>query len=370
MKRRPLPKYVTAHRDQHGKLRLRFRRKGFKPHYLKNEFGSALFFAEYQACLDGIESRPLEIGAERTKAGTVSALVVAYYRSPEFRGLKATTQATYRGIIERFRVEHGDKRIALIQRQHVKAIIGAKASTPAAANNLLRLVKTLMIFAVDIGMRGDDPTARLRGFRVRGDGFHSWTEDEIAAFEARHPIGSKARLALALLLYTGQRRSDVVRLGWQHLDGAQLVVRQQKTGTALRIPVHPALWSILEATPRDNLAFLTTSFGKAFTAAGFGNWFRERCDEAGLTGCAAHGLRKAASRRLAEAGATNQEIKSITGHRTEKEVARYTAAADQARMAERAMTMIEGPDREREMSNSGKVRQIDEAKALKSKVLK
>ncbi|MCP4305247.1 MAG: tyrosine-type recombinase/integrase [bacterium] len=365
--KRSLPKYVTTHRDRHGRLRVRFRRKGYDSHYFKNEIGSALFMAEYQACLNGIEAPPLEIGRERTRSGTVSALVVAYYRSPEFLGLARTTQATYRGIIERFRLEHGDKRVAKIERQHIKAIVGAKAETPAAANNLLRMIRMLMVFAVDIGMRADDPAARLKGFRKTREGFHTWTEDEIAAFEARHPIGTRARLALALLLFTGQRRSDVVRMGWQHVEGDRIRVRQQKTGAVLSIPIHPVLRAILDQTPRKHLTFLTTSFGKPYTPAGFGNWFREQCDAALLEQCSAHGLRKAISRRLAEASATNQEIKSVTGHRTDKEVSRYTAAADQVRLSDRAMTALAGAERERELSNPIKVRQFFETKPLKPK---
>ena len=351
-----LPKYVSVYRDRHGKLRYRFRRRGQKPHHFQNQIGSALFYAEYEACLKGIESPPMEIGRQRTKAGTISALVVAYYRSPEFRGLSFSTQATYRNIIERFREAHGDKRVAAIQRQHIKAIIGAKAETPAAANNLLRMIRMLMIFAVDIGMRSDDPTFRLKGVRHQSEGFHTWTEEEIAAFEARHPIGSKPRLALALMLFTGQRRSDAVKMGWQHVSGNCIEVRQQKSQgkTVLRIPIHPELAAILEKTPRQDLTFVMTSFGKPYTAAGFGNWFREQCDAAGLPHCSAHGLRKAASRRLAEAGASNQMIKAITGHRTEQEVSRYTAAADQERLAVRAMEALTSTESERKVSNPSK----------------
>jgi integrase len=175
----------------------------------------------------------------------------------------------------------------------------------------------------------------------RSDGFHTWDEGEIAAFEKHHPIGSKARLALALLLYTAQRRSDVVRMGRQHIRDGVVHVRQQKTGTMLAVPLHPALAAIIEATPSKHLTFLTTSFGKPFTAPGFGNWFRERCNEAGLPRhCAAHGLRKAACRRLAEAGCSANVIASISGHTTLTEVARYTKAADQQRMARDGMAAI------------------------------
>jgi integrase len=164
-----------------------------------------------------------------------------------------------------------------------------------------------MKHAVEIDLRADDPTRDVKAIRVKSDGYHSWTDAEIDRFEKRHPVGSRARLALALLLYTGQRRSDVIRMGRQHIRDGVLHVRQMKTGAELDIPVHEALDAVITDTSTDHLTFLTTAFGKPFTAAGFGNWFRERCNQAGLPHCSAHGLRKAAARRLAEAGCTEHE---------------------------------------------------------------
>jgi integrase len=187
------------------------------------------------------------------------------------------------------RAEHGDKPVALLTREHVKVMLAQKVATRAAANHWLRLVKALMAFAVEEKWRSDDPTIGIKRIKNKSDGFHTWDENEIAVFEARHPVGSKARLALALLLYTAQRRSDVVRMGRQHIRNGVAHVRQQKTGAMLAIPLHPALAAIIEATPSNRLTFLTTSFGKPFTAPGFGNWFRERCNEANLPRhCAAH----------------------------------------------------------------------------------
>ena len=103
---------------------------------------------------------------------------------------------------------------------------------------------------------------------------------------------------------------------------------------------------MLGKTVRSNMTFLVTEYGKLpFSAAGFGNWFRDRCNEAGLPQCSAHGLRKAASRRLAEVGCSNQQIKAVTGHVTDKEVSRYTAAADQERLAEQAIDASPGGER-------------------------
>ena len=184
--------------------------------------------------------------------------------------------------------------------------------------------------------------------------FHTWSEGEVAQFEARHSVGSRGHLALALLLHTGQCRSDVVGMGWQHVRGNKIAVRQQKTNTPLLIPIVPALAQALEAVPRSNLTFLLTERGAAFTSAGFGNWFRDRCNEAGLRQCSAHGLRKLAATRLAEAGCSEREIMAITGHRSLSEVSRYTKAAEQSRLAEQAMNrMLRGAEGEQKLSSMG-----------------
>ena len=220
-----------------------------------------------------------------------------------------------------------------------------------------------MTLAIDIGMRRDNPAIGIRGFNKKTDGIHTWTEEEVDQFEAFHAIGTKARLALTLLLYTTQRRSDAVRMGWQHVGKDGLAVGQQKTRVRQVIPIHPVLQAVLAETPRDNMTFLVTAYGKPFTSNGFGNWFRDRCDEAGLPQCSAHGLRKAAARRLAEDGKSNQQIKAMTGHKTDAEVSRYTAAADQKRLARQAM----GMETEQKMTNQIERLDISSANPLKGK---
>lgn len=184
-----------------------------------------------------------------------------------------------------------------------------------------------------------------------GDGFHAWTEEEIAQFEGHHPIGSRERLALALGLHTGQRRGDVVRMGRQHIRGDVLHVKQEKTGAVLAIPLHPELAAILATVPSTQLTFLMTLRGKPFTAHAFTAWFAKACDDAGLpSACTFHGLRKAACRRLAEAGCTVHEIGAISGHATLREVERYTKAVDQAKLARAAMERAAMTQKKREAS--------------------
>jgi integrase len=348
-----LPQYCGWNVDREdGKRRVRFRH-GAISIYLSGTPWSEGFMRQYAAALDGTKAQPSTIGIERTKSGTVNALVVSYY-TLVFPLLKPSTQRMRRNILERFRRDHGDKPVARLEHAHIAGIIAAKASTPEAANNLRKVLRHLLDHAVAIKMIASNPVIGVKKFKTAGDGFHTWTEGEVAQFEKRHPAGSRAHLALMLMLITGQRRSDVVGMGWQHVRKNKIAVRQQKTNTPLLIPIVPALAQALEAVPRSNLTFLLTERGAAFTSAGFGNWFRDRCNEAGLPQCSAHGLRKLAATRLAEAGCSEREIMAITRHKSLSEVSRYTKAAEQSRLAEQAMSrMLRGTEGEQKLSSMG-----------------
>ena len=338
---RRLPKFVHGFVDRHGRPRFYFRRPGFESKPLHGLPYSAAFMNDYEAAMTG---QPLPVGANRTRPGSMVALALSYFASPDFRTLKPSTQRAYRWIIERFCKDHGDKRAADLRRDHIVKLMAARAEKPGAANGLRMGLRVLMKHAVEIGLRADDPTRDVRAIRTRSDGHHSWTDNEIEQFERHHPIGSRARLAFVLLLYTGQRRGDVLRMGAQHIRNGALHVKQEKTGLELIIPVHPTLTAILAAQPRDHLTFVTTRRGGPFQGAAFSRWFRKQCDAAGLPHCSAHGLRKAAARRLAEAGCTAHEIGAITGHASLTELGRYTRAADQRHLAEVAMTKTRTSD--------------------------
>jgi integrase len=288
--RRPYP-FVHEFLDRHGRPRVYLRKRGHKRMPLPWPIGTREFVEAYQAAMGDC---PAPIGQSRTKPGSINALVQLYYCSPEWIALAPQSQRTYRHILERFREEHGDKPVMLLGREHVKAMVDAKAATPAAANKFRKLLLVLMRVAVDRGWRKDNPVSGVKGIRTRSLGFQTWSEAHIAQFEATHAIGTRARLALALLLYTGQRRGDVVRMGRQHIRDGVLSLRQQKTGMEVSIPLHPKLHECLTATSREHLTFLVTEYGQPFTPAGFTNWFREKCSFAGLhAGLSPHGLRKA-----------------------------------------------------------------------------
>ena len=352
-----LPKYVHGYIDRHGKPRFYFRRCGTKQVLLPGLPWSPEFMRAYEAVMSGdVATRP--IGASRVVAGSVQELVASYLGSSLFNGGAPETKRTRRNILERFREAHGDKRIyftdasgkkvVLLTREHMQQIVNAKAETPFAQRNFLNTMRALFRWAKSEGTIPDDPTLGVTRKAAKTTGYKTWSEGNIETFEAAHRIGSRARLALALALYTGQRRGDLVKMGRQHIRNGTLTVDQGKTDGGeqahLEIPVHPKLGEIIDATPSNHLTFLTTAQGRPFSPAGFTNWFRDMCNAAGLPkGLSAHGLRKAAARRLAELGCTAHEIASITGHASISEVQRYTTAADRKRLAQSAMRkLVEG----------------------------
>jgi integrase len=327
-------KYVQAFVDRKtGAVFRYFRRPGFPRVRLPGLPGAPEFMRAYEQAMAAM---PAPVGAARTRPGSLSAVLVAYYGSQSFRGLATGTQALWRQILERWRETDGDKPIALLPNEFiVRKLDGMK---PHAARNWLKATRHLMAHCIEHGLIRHDPTAGIKRKLPRSDGHHTWSESEVLQFEAFHTVGSKARLALALGLYTAQRRGDVIRMGRQHIKDGMLSVTQQKTGARLAIPVHPELQATLDATPSEQLTLLTTKSGKSYGAGDFSEQFRAWCDAAGLPQhCTFHGLRKVALTRLADAGCSAHEIAAISGHKSLKEVERYTRNADQARLARAAM---------------------------------
>ena len=237
--------------------------------------------------------------------------------------------------------------LILAQSMPPGAVHTNSSKTPAAANDALKKVKILVRFAIENAWRADDPTLHLKKFE-EGE-HHSWLESEIAQYESKWPLGTRERLAFALLLHTGQRLSDVSKMVWGDIENNAIRVAQNKTRAKLVIPLHPELASALAVLPKSHVAILTTYFGRPFTSKGFGNWMADRIERAGLpTRCVAHGLRKAAARRPAEAGCSANQIAAITGHTTLKEVSRYTRAAEQRGLAVAAFDNLK-----RHKSNKG-----------------
>lgn len=353
--------HVSAFRDRHGKVRFRYRRNGSPTVYLPGKPGSPEFAEAYDAAAGG----KLVIGESRTKAGTINALAVTFYESAEWTQFSNETQRTYRQRIEQIRKAYGDLLVLGLKPDHIMTMRDKRRETPVSANNMVKTLHMLMGFAVLRNLRQNNPAANIKPLKVKGDGWHTWTEAEVVQFEARWPVGTNQRLAMDLLVYTGQRSADVRQMGRQHVSGRMIRVKQQKTGADLWIPIHTRLAASLAVVPGNQMLFIVTNKGTGYTAKSFGDWFKDACIAAGLPHCSAHGLRKTAATRLADAGCTEAQIQSITGHRTSAEVQRYTKARDQVRLAEAAMASIDGPNREQDLANPADRLAKTSTKALK-----
>lgn len=364
-RRRFLPEHVTRFKDRHGKWRYRFRRVGFEGGYFKAEFGTDAWAKEYKAFNDGGEAPAAP--AKVVVPGSIADGIARYCAVPSRLGPTEVTQKKVRAVLDDFRAQHGHRMVDEVEFEHIDIILGRKQVKGTnergrkvggvhAARKLRKELVRLFDFLVKIKMRSDNPVSHAERIKEapgkRSKGFHTWTEEEIAQYRARHAVGSKARLAMELMLWTGQRRSDAREMGPADIVNGRIEIEQGKTGKSGWISVAPQLLEAITAmppVPADATTFLLTEFGKPFSRAGFGNKFREWCDQAGLPHCTAHGLRKAIMRRMAELDMGNQTLKSVSLHSRDDEVARYTAAANQKRMADHAIGALAAW----EMSNQG-----------------
>lgn len=342
--------HVTVMIDRHGKPRYRYRRTGRRTVYLPGKPGSPEFASAYAMAADGSSSK-VEVGKAKVQPGTLNALAVSIYASAEWAALGKQTQVTYRGIIERLRRDYGAFAYRALNRDRILKMRDKKRDAPTAANNLIKVLRWMLNFALDRELVTANPCIGIKPLKVESEGFHTWTEAEVAVFEGRWPVGTRERIAFDLLLWTVQRSGDVRQMGRQHLKGGRLEFTQEKTGAELSLPILPALAASLANVPANQMLFVQTEAGVPFTAKGFGNWFSAACRAAGLSGCSAHGLRKAGCTRLANHGATEAEIMAWSGHETTKEVQRYTRKRDRARLADQAGDKLTGPKQEQTLDN-------------------
>ena len=351
-------KYVYEDVDRWGNVRLYFwRGRGYRKARIVERPGSEEFDHRYHELLRECDTGRLRVTPrDGPAAGTFRWLCIEHFKSLAFNQLDPRTQRVTRLIVERMFLEpiargatevFGDCPVHRFGAAAVRILRDRRADKPEAANNRIRRLRRIFSWALDSGIAGvaTNPARQVSLLKpARQGGFPCWTPADIERFEARHAIGTKARLALALLLYTGVRRSDLVLLGRQHLRAGRLRFLQQKgrkrSPITIDVPLLPILREIIEASETGDLAFLVTEHGQPFSAAGFTNWFRDRCNEAGLPNLSAHGLRKAGATRAAENGATAHQLMAIFGWRTIKQAEAYTRAAERAKLAGEAMHLL------------------------------
>jgi integrase len=344
-------RWVVSDPDRHGNSRWYLRRPGHKKIRLPGLPGTPEFMAAYNAAIAG-DAAPAPLAAT-AGPGSVNWLCQQYFAGAMFLvEISKGTQNARRNILKQICATIGALPYARIEQRHIVKWMDARSATPEAANNLLKALRHLFLFAFSRGLMPKDavnPTDGIRKIHTDTEGHHTWTVQEVRQYEARHPIGTTARLALALLLFTGQRRGDVVGMGTQHLealDTGELALRirrgkNKKTDKAWAfLPVLPELQQVIDGTPTTGLAFLITHQGKPYTSNGFGNAMRVWCDQAGLKHCTAHGLRKAGATIAADNGATDRQLMAIFGWAKADMATLYTRQADQKRLAAAGMGLL------------------------------
>jgi integrase len=329
--------YIQEYRDRTGKTRRYFRRPGAKRVPLPGVPGSAEFMSAYEAAM---ASKAAPVGGNHPE-GTIAALVVGFYKSSSFENLKPGSKRVYRLILDKFRQEDGHRLVRDMPRRAAMSIVEEIGTTrPGMANLTVKVMRRLFAYGIKKEMRDDNPFVGIEAYKMGT--YHTWTDAEIAAYEAKWPIGTRERLAFDLLLYTGQRVGDVAAMRRADIRNGAIHLTQEKTGVELAIPLHTNLVRSMKACPVKGLTLFGQANGRPMTGDGLSGFVNRATRAAGLPAkCVPHGLRKARMRRLAERGATSKEISSVSGHRTLKEVERYTAAADQARLARAAMAREE-----------------------------
>ena len=292
------------------------------------------------AAIKASQSAPPQVSA--FNGITIGALLQEYLASADYRGLAEASKPPYRRVLERWIRQYtlGALPIASLTRQDVERHLAAES--PGAGGFLLKRLRVLTKFALVRCYIAADPCAGIKTPSAGGT-WHTWTDDEIAKYRAHWKLGTRERLAFELALNCAARRTDIARAQWEQIKGGAIRMRQSKTGRELVLPVALDLQAAIDAWrgPRTGHIIRHPRRRKGLSPESLGNLFAEWIDAAGLPSrCVLHGIRKGRCRQLAEAGASEKEISSVSGHLTLGMVQHYTKAADQERLARAALARL------------------------------
>lgn len=337
---RPRPPHVHRETNRHGRV-VWYVRIGHGPRVrLPCGPGGDGFDAAYRAAITGEIASG---GRHETRTGSLAWLIERYRETVAWSDLAASTRKTRELIFRQMVTTAGHEPLSRITRDAVVAGRDARRETPFQARNFLQALRGLFAWAADADHVAADPTEGVKPPKARGreGGFAAWTEDDVAAFEARWPLATRPRVAFDVLRYTGLRRGDAARLGRQHVRDGVITIKTEKTGTVVTIRIVAPLAASIEAGPVGDLAYVTGEGGRPMTKESFGNAFRAWCGAAGVDK-SAHGLRKLAATTMAEAGATVAELESIFGWEGGGMASLYTRSADRRRIGIAASTKLIG----------------------------
>ncbi|MFT4115609.1 tyrosine-type recombinase/integrase [Bradyrhizobium sp.] len=346
-------KYCVFDPDPNGNDRYYVRKPGRPKVRIRQTFEAAdgtitpEFMKAYFAALEKIDGQA-DAPPKTPREKTFYWLVDQYFRSGEFLKFDRLTQADKRSVLNRFCETAGELPYAAYRKQDVERSRDKRAATPGAADKLVKYLRSLFKWAIGKELASHNPAEGV-GKINEGEGWHTWTPAEVEKYRQYHSMGSKARLALELMLAIGARRSDVCRVGRQHeTEGGQWLSfvahkgrGKIKTRKTIVVPIKPLLRQTLHGTTLGDTTYLVNELGKAFTIDGFGNKMRDWCDQAGLRHCSSHGLRKASAVAFAEGGATAPEMCAVFGWSKLETAEIYIREAQKRVMAENAFARLD-----------------------------
>ena len=329
---KPKLRHVHVERTRHGRVVFYFRR-GSGPRVRLPDMADKGFEAAYAACLAGSPRK-----AVQATAGSLAWLIARYKESGHWANLRPSTRQARDDILKHIIETSGEVPFKAIKRRHINDAMDRRPRH--AGNNFRKVMSQLFAWALSMDLVEVNPVEGATRHKIESDGFHTWTVAEVEQFCAKWSLGTRERLAMDLMLFTGLRRSDVCRLGRQHVTDNLISLKTEKTGAKIHVPIFPALKASIDAAPTGDLVFIATQYGKPFTsAASFGNWFGRACRDAGVPG-RAHGLRKAGATIAADNGATVHALMAMYGWRKIAQAEVYTREANNKRLAAGSAELI------------------------------
>ncbi|MBI1202585.1 MAG: tyrosine-type recombinase/integrase [Rhodopseudomonas sp.] len=357
-------RYLVRDKDRHGRPRFLVRMPvggSRRKITITAPYGTPEFARAYLDAVETLVSGGPRTGAgkariERAAPATLGWLAAQYFGSVEFQNLDRTSQRTRRAVIEqclREPLKPGSKLTMAqvpylrIDANHMLLIRDRRRDKPGAANNRLKYMSAMFGWAIEraVYKLGANPCRDVKAIRYASSGYYTWTIADVRQYVERHPVGTMAYLAFALMLFLGARRGDAIRLGPRNVrDGTMAYVPRKTAHIRPEESVKPILRPLADAISQTLgtglRTFLMTGHGQPFTDAGFGNKMREWCDQAGLPECSAHGLKKIAATICAEMGATDRQMMALFDWHSEKMVKKYTGAARNRLLAAEAAKLL------------------------------
>lgn len=345
--------HLNHERDRHGKMRWYVRVRHGRRIALPGAYGSVQFMDAYKAA---VLETPFVMPSQKAKHGSLSWLVARWKEHSDWLNAAASTRRQRENILKHVLEKSGDRDYGLITKADIRQAKEDRKDTPFAANNFLKTMTALFKWAVEEELLTENPCEGVKQFRPKTGGHPTWTVDEVERYRAHYALGTRERLALEVLINTGLRRGDLVRVGPHNASNGLISIVTEKTGVQLYIPILPKLQEALDATATGERWVCHAKTGRPIAKESFGTMFRLWCNAAGVAK-RAHGLRKLCTTMIADDGASEMELQALFGWLTNDQSAIYTKEANKKRLALQAAMRLIAAEGDDEDDKEGTVRE-------------